>query len=78
VSKPIKDMIISDYKARFDGATDAMLIGIRVLMGPTFGGFLILNVFWVPWAAALDALAVRIHLKQQSAASAASDISPTL
>jgi hypothetical protein len=27
----------------------AMLIGIRVLMGPTFGGFLIANVFWVPW-----------------------------
>lgn len=26
-----------------------LLVGIRVLMGPTFGGFLIANVFWVPW-----------------------------
>jgi hypothetical protein len=28
-----------------------MLVGIRVLMGPTFGGFLLANVFWVPWDA---------------------------
>ena len=28
-----------------------MLIGIRVLMGPTFGGFLVANVFWVNWEA---------------------------
>jgi hypothetical protein len=26
-----------------------LLGGIRVLMGPTFGGFLIANVFWIPW-----------------------------
>ena len=26
-----------------------MLVGIRVLMGPTFGTFLICSVFWVPW-----------------------------
>jgi hypothetical protein len=32
-----------------------MLIGIRALMGPTFGGFLLVNVFWVPW----DAIAER-------------------
>jgi hypothetical protein len=36
-------------------AAFAMLIGIRVLMGPTFGGFLIATVFWVPW----EALAAR-------------------
>jgi hypothetical protein len=36
-------------------AAFAMLIGIRVLMGPTFGGFLVANVFWVRW----DALAAR-------------------
>ena len=30
-------------------AAAAMLIGIRALMGPTFGGFLITDVFWVPW-----------------------------
>jgi hypothetical protein len=33
-----------------------MLIGIRALMGPTFGGFLLVNVFWVPW----DAIAQRV------------------
>jgi hypothetical protein len=26
-----------------------MLVGIRILMGPTFGGFLVVNAFWVPW-----------------------------
>jgi predicted DCC family thiol-disulfide oxidoreductase YuxK len=26
-----------------------MLVGIRVLMGPTFGGFLLVFAFWVPW-----------------------------
>jgi len=34
-----------------------MLITIRLLMGPTFGGFLIANVFWVPW----HAMAVRVE-----------------
>jgi hypothetical protein len=37
-------------------AAIAMLVGIRVLMGPTFGGFLIANVFWVPW----DAVGARL------------------
>jgi hypothetical protein len=32
-----------------------MLIGIRILMGPTFGGFLVANVFWINW----DALRLR-------------------
>jgi hypothetical protein len=32
-------------------AAAAMLVGIRLLMGPTFGGFLLVNVFWIPWAA---------------------------
>jgi hypothetical protein len=27
-----------------------MLVGIRVLMGPTFGVFLVCNLFWVPWS----------------------------
>jgi predicted DCC family thiol-disulfide oxidoreductase YuxK len=26
-----------------------MLVGIRVLMGPTFGGFLAVFAFWTPW-----------------------------
>jgi hypothetical protein len=30
-------------------AAAAMLIGIRVLMGPTFSSFLLANVFWIPW-----------------------------
>jgi len=38
-------------------AAVAMLVGIRLLMGPTFGGFLIANVFWVPW----HALAARVE-----------------
>jgi hypothetical protein len=32
-------------------AAVGMLVAIRVLMGPTFGGFLVANVFWVPWHA---------------------------
>ena len=35
-------------------AAIAMLIAIRVMMGPTFGGFLVANVFWVPWQAILS------------------------
>ena len=37
-------------------AAAAMLLGIRALMGPTFAGFLITNVFWVPW----DAVGARL------------------
>jgi hypothetical protein len=32
-------------------AAALLLITIRALMGPTFSGFLIANVFWVPWRA---------------------------
>jgi hypothetical protein len=32
-------------------AAAVLLITIRALMGPTFSGFLIANVFWVPWRA---------------------------
>jgi hypothetical protein len=39
-----------------------LLISIRLLMGPTFGGFLIANVFWVPWSAALEAVVARARL----------------
>ena len=34
-------------------AAIAMLVTIRAMMGPTFGGFLVANVFWVPWQAIL-------------------------
>jgi len=30
-------------------AAIGMLAAIRLMMGPTFGGFLVVNVFWVPW-----------------------------
>jgi hypothetical protein len=43
-------------RAIFVPAAFGLLIGIRALMGPTFGGFLIVNVFWVPW----DDMAARI------------------
>jgi predicted DCC family thiol-disulfide oxidoreductase YuxK len=33
-----------------------MLVGIRVLMGPTFGGFLLVFAFWIPWTAVAAAL----------------------
>jgi hypothetical protein len=46
----------------FVPAAFMMLIGIRVLMGPTFGGFLVANVFWVPWSAVLAR--VRVFHKQ--------------
>jgi len=51
----------------FVPAAFLMLIGIRVLMGPTFGGFLIANVFWVPWTSVLDRAAVRIGLRRRPA-----------
>jgi hypothetical protein len=35
----------------------ALLLGIRTLMGPTFGGFLVVNVFWVPWQRVAETLA---------------------
>jgi hypothetical protein len=40
----------------FVPAAFMMLVGIRVMMGPTFGGFLVANVFWVPWTAVLARL----------------------
>jgi hypothetical protein len=45
-----------------------MLIGIRILMGPTFGGFLLANVFWVPWSAVLKRATVWASLRMQSSA----------
>jgi hypothetical protein len=43
----------------FPVAMCATLIGIRVLMGPTFGLFVLCHVFWVPWDRVLGWLAVR-------------------
>jgi predicted DCC family thiol-disulfide oxidoreductase YuxK len=35
-------------------AAFGMLVGIRILMGPTFGGFLTAFSFWVPWTRAIE------------------------
>jgi hypothetical protein len=57
-------------KARmfFVPAAFLMLIGIRVLMGPTFGGFLVANVFWVPWSRVIEWARARIKVKARSTA----------
>jgi hypothetical protein len=49
-------------------AAACMLIGIRVLMGPTFAGFLIVNVFWVPWDAVFARFAGRSGWARQKRA----------
>jgi hypothetical protein len=45
-----------------------MLIGIRVLMGPTFGVFLVGNLFWVKWERMAARLAVRARSWSRGAA----------
>jgi hypothetical protein len=55
-------------------AAALMLIGIRIMMGPTFGGFLIANVFWVPWSAVgarLAKLTAKSAARERPAATAA-------
>jgi hypothetical protein len=42
-------LVIVRARAVVVPAAVGLLVGIRVLMGPTFGGFLLANVFWVPW-----------------------------
>ena len=37
-----------------------MLVAIRVLMGPTFGGFLAVFAFWTPWEAIGERLAAKL------------------
>jgi hypothetical protein len=54
-------------------AAIAMLIGIRVLMGPTFGGFLIVNVFWVPWQAIAARVGASVVTRRHAAKPAAID-----
>jgi len=49
-------------------AAIAMLIAIRVMMGPTFGGFLVANVFWVPWQAILTRVQMWIGGRRPTAA----------
>ena len=75
----VETLQVDGTGALVSSAAFAMLVGIRVLMGPTFGGFLILTVFWVPWSAVLDLVAARVKVKARAAAATpTSDISPML
>lgn len=63
----------------FVPAAFLMLVGIRVMMGPTFGGFLVLNVFWVPWAALAAVATTRLrarHAAPGRTTATATDITP--
>lgn len=61
----------------FVPAAFLMIVGIRVMMGPTFGGFLLLNAFWVPWAALAASVTARLRARRpQPAAAAATDGTP--
>lgn len=57
----------------FVPAAFLMLVGIRVLMGPTFGGFLVANVFWVPWSTVIDAVRARVHVREPERAAGSRD-----
>jgi hypothetical protein len=57
----ITTLVSRTARVFFVPAAALLLIGIRVTMGPTFGGFLIANVFWVPWSALAERLGVRFR-----------------
>lgn len=44
-----------------------MLVGIRVLMGPTFEQFMLCYVFWVPWAEVLAWLGIPVRSRDAAA-----------
>ena len=44
-----------------------LLVGIRLLMGPTFEQFMICYVFWVPWAEVAAAIRQRITARARLA-----------
>ena len=54
-------------------AAIAMLIAIRAMMGPTFGGFLVANVFWVPWQAILTRVEMWTVARRPAAKTSAAD-----
>jgi len=43
-----------------------LIVGIRLLMGPTFEHFLLINAFWVPWSRALRWLRGRIPERRRA------------
>jgi predicted DCC family thiol-disulfide oxidoreductase YuxK len=60
----ITSLISRTARRVFVPAGVALLVGIRILMGPTFGAFLLANVFWVPWRA----LGLRVALWSRAGA----------
>jgi hypothetical protein len=54
-------------------AAVAMLVAIRLMMGPTFGGFMIANVFWVPWRAVAARVEAWVVSRRHAANTAAID-----
>jgi hypothetical protein len=66
-------------RALFVPAAFLMLIGIRVLMGPTFGGFLVVNVFCVPWTTLLGWATSPARVRARTAAPVTTtDVTTTL
>jgi hypothetical protein len=61
----------------FVPAAFLMLVGIRVLMGPTFGGFLVANVFWVPWSRVIDAVPALARVRTPEPVAATRDATTT-
>jgi hypothetical protein len=53
----------------FVPAAFGMLLGIRILMGPTFGGFLVAFVFWIPWQRIAVRVDARRYVRRRAAAS---------
>jgi len=51
-------------------ASAAMILGIRVLMGPTFGGFLSAYVFWPSWTAVGHRVHAWVHSRRHARYSA--------
>jgi predicted DCC family thiol-disulfide oxidoreductase YuxK len=47
----ITSLVSRTARSVFVPAAVALLVGIRIMMGPTFAGFLMANVFWIPWQA---------------------------
>jgi len=58
-------------------AAIGMLLAIRVLMGPTFGGFLVVNVFWVPWRGLVVRAETWVNARRHAATKPATVDSPS-
>jgi predicted DCC family thiol-disulfide oxidoreductase YuxK len=59
-------LVSSTARAVLVPSAALMLLGIRVLMGPTFGVFLLCNLFWVPWERLGRLLRVALRLRRRA------------